>query len=206
MGNARIPEIETDRLVFRQPTDDDVEAWATFIVDPEDFRYMLWAITDETPVERAKRLLDGIAEGWQSEPPSSMSWMFTRKSDGQVVGLGGVDQVEMANEGEIGYRLAKPFRGLGYGKEAALALTRFAFENSDWDRIVAYVVRENTASVRLVESLGMQHVEDVDYLALLGNPANVRIASTDAALYALARQDFAAGDAPYVVRWPESPA
>jgi RimJ/RimL family protein N-acetyltransferase len=200
MGETRIPVIETDRLILRGPTEGDAEAWAAFLGDPDDFRYMPWKISGETTTQRATRIVDGLRQGWETQPPSSMGWVCTLKSDGHLIGLGGVDQVEDANEGEIGYRFGKPFWGQGYAIEAARAMTHFAFENTQWARIVAYVVRENTPSVRLLERLGMTHEQDVDYRELMGNPTDIQITSWDAALYAIARDDFSPGDAPYSVR------
>jgi RimJ/RimL family protein N-acetyltransferase len=199
MAQPKIPEIETERLVLRGPTDEDIEAWAVFLVDPGDFRYMPWLKSDETPQQRAKRNLDAMAQRWETRPLSAMGWVIARKDDGQLIGTGGLEQVQDSNDGEIDYRLGKQFWGRGYASEAARAITRFGFENSAWERIVAYVVPENTASVRIAQGLGMAYEKDVNYLDLLGD-LNVEIASPITALYAIARDQFTPGDAIYRVR------
>jgi RimJ/RimL family protein N-acetyltransferase len=48
MAQPKIPEIETERLVLRGPTDEDIESWAGFLADPGDFRYMPWLKSDES--------------------------------------------------------------------------------------------------------------------------------------------------------------
>lgn len=198
--SRHIPEIETERLVLRGPVEGDVEAWARHL-NPEDFRFMPWKKTDETPSQRAARGLAAIVDQWRAEPVMSMEWVISRKTDGAVLGIGGIAQNEEGvSEGEIGYRLGRPFWGQGYASEAARAMTRYGFENTSWERIVAYVVHENVASVRVAQGLGMTYVKDVDYSDVLGDMSGYQIASTMTALYAVARDDFKTRDEAYSVR------
>lgn len=202
MAEPMIPEIETERLLLRGFAQGDVEAWAAHLTDPEDFRYMPWRISDETPEQRSQRALAGMAKRWEAEPLSAMGWMFARKMDGRAIGFGGLEQVEGTNDGEIDYRIGKQFWGQGFAGEAARAMTRYGFENTGWSRIVAYIVPENVASVHIAVALGMTHEMDVDYAELLGDVSKIRIASTMTALYAVGRDQFRHGDAAYKVRQP----
>ena len=201
MTGPTIPQIETERLVLRATAEGDVEAWAGHLTDPGDFRYMPWRKTDETPQERSARILGGLAKMWETEALTGMGWVFVRKADGQMIGLGGLDLVEGTNDGEIDYRLGKPFWGHGYASEAARAMTRYGFENTAWDRIVAYVVHENVASVHIVQGLGMTYEKDVDYAEILGDLTDIQIASPMTALYAITREHYRAGEAAYCVRY-----
>ena len=63
-----IPVVETERLIVRGPTGDDTEAWATYLAEPGDFRYIPWRKSDETTLQRAKRILDDIAARWETDP------------------------------------------------------------------------------------------------------------------------------------------
>lgn len=200
MDQLAIPEIETERLVLRGPTDEDVEAWSGMLANPGDFRYMPWLKTDETPAQRAQRNLDAMTKRWATRPLSAMGWVIARKSDRLLIGMGGLEAVHGTNDGEIDYRLGRPYWGQGYTGEAARAMTRFGFENTDWERIVAYVVPENVASVRIAQALGMVYERDVNYSELVGDLRNFEIASPITALYAVARDSFTHGDAMYVVR------
>ena len=200
MARPTIPQIETQRLLLRGPTGEDVDAWASYLTDPDDFRYLPWRKTDETPRQRAERILDDMARRWESQPLSGMGWVFSRKADGQLMGLGGLEQIAGTNDGEIEYRLGKPFWGQGYAGEAARAITRYGFENTAWSRIVAYVVAENVASVRIAKGLGMTYEKDINYVELLGDLGDIQIASPTTALYVVARELFTPGDASYEVR------
>jgi ribosomal-protein-alanine N-acetyltransferase len=55
---------------------------------------------------------------------------------------------------EIGYSILAPHRGLGYATEAARALISGTFETSDLAQIEACCVPENTASRKLLATLG----------------------------------------------------
>jgi RimJ/RimL family protein N-acetyltransferase len=199
MEPSGIPVVETQRLILRGPTGGDIEAWATYLAEPGDFRYIPWRKSNETTLQRAKRILDEIANRWETAPLSAMGWVFSRKADGQIIGLGGLEQLERTDDAEIEYRLGKPFWGQRYASEAAGAMARYALENTAWKRIVAYVVAENIASVRVAEGLGMSYQGEVNYLDLLGGATDIEIASPMTAVYAVAREDFVVPDAPYRV-------
>ena len=199
MELSDIPLVETERLILRGPIGDDIEAWATYLAEPSDFRYIPWRKSDETTLQRAKRILDTMAKHWETEPLSAMGWVFARKADGQMIGLGGLEQLEDTDDAEIEYRLGKPFWGQRYASEAAQAMARYGFENTAWKRIVAYVVPDNIASVRVAGGLGMGYEGDVNYLDLLGGATDIEIASPMTAVYAVAREDFKVADAIYRV-------
>ncbi len=58
--------------------------------------------------------------------------------------------------GEVGYSVLPEFRGRGIATEAALALLREAFERAQLERISAYCLPENVASLRVLTNLGFK--------------------------------------------------
>ena len=56
---------------------------------------------------------------------------------------------------ELGYHLAAPYRGRGYGREACRIILSYIEEMYDAP-VYARVQPDNTASVRLLEALGFQ--------------------------------------------------
>lgn len=99
-------------------------------------------------------------------------WAVVRKIDGVVVGKAGLTSPEesvqktsenkkMKEEGEqeyleLGYHIFRPYRRLGYAEEACRTILRYAKEELGCS-VCARVARENTASVRLLEKLGVEH-------------------------------------------------
>ncbi len=61
---------------------------------------------------------------------------------------------------EAGWRLARAFWGRGYATEGARAALAFGFSELGLDEIVAFAVTGNTASIRVMERLGMTRDAD----------------------------------------------
>ncbi len=87
---------------------------------------------------------------------------------------------------EIGYALAHAEWGRGYAPEAAREVLRCAFDTLSFNRVEAYCVPENVASIRVLEKIGMWR-EGVlrEYVAIGGQ-------LRDRAVYALLRRDWQA--------------
>ena len=67
-----------------------------------------------------------------------------------------------AGEAEIGYSLARPWRGKGLGGEAVAALVGWAEQRPDLRRLRAEVHPDNLPSRRLLEALGFRLEEITD--------------------------------------------
>ena len=199
MASATIPMIETERLLLRGPAPGDVGAWGACIADPEFNRFMPdW---DLSPHARAERKLTAFQRGWEQDPVSHIGWVITTKTDGGLVGLCDTDAVNGTSDGEVGYWMCRASWGQGFTTEAARAAVRFAFEHTTWDRMTAAVIPENMGSVRVLEHLGFVHEREMasrDHMLLNGMPA-LELPSPTLAIYTLARDRFAPGDALYRV-------
>ena len=55
---------------------------------------------------------------------------------------------------EIGYWLAEPFWGKGITSRAVIAMTKFAFDNFNFNRLFAAVFEGNPASMKVLENSG----------------------------------------------------
>lgn len=199
MTTVTIPEIETERLILRWPVSADSEPLAAFIADPDFSRYIPKAPGNRTPHERAERLIGIYQKRWEEQSPSAMGWAAVRKTDGQFIGICGVEVVPDTDEGELDYRIGPLYWGQGFATEAARAIVRYGFDNTAWERIVAAVVPANVASVRVVEHLGFVYEKEVNYLEIAGGAA-LEMESPIVAFYALRRERFVPGDALYRVR------
>ena len=91
----------------------------------------------------------------QAAGAGTLQLSITVKRAGDTV-LGGVtyEPRDGGNLAEIGYWLAEPMWGQGYGGEAARALTDHAFEVAGYDGLEAAYVLGNDASRRILERLG----------------------------------------------------
>ncbi len=77
---------------------------------------------------------------------------------------------DVIGRAEIGYTVFEAFRGRGFAKEAARALTRWAFEQGEKD-VYASVAPHNFPSLAVVRALGFKQVgtqeDEVDGLELV---------------------------------------
>jgi RimJ/RimL family protein N-acetyltransferase len=150
MKEVVVPEIETERLLLRQITLNDLDEFARRIfADPDVIRYM--PKRDMTPRERAERALNVSNENWSAHGYGA--WLVTDKADGQLIGACDFD-TEVMSDVELGYTLAKAYWGKGIATEVARAAVRFGFESVKLERIVAVVVPDNTASWKALERVG----------------------------------------------------
>ncbi len=81
---------------------------------------------------------------------------FTIDVDGEAVGGIGLELRSDVYRcsAEMGYWLGEPYWGRGIATEAVVALTGWAFENHDFERIEAVVFGTNPASRRVLDKAG----------------------------------------------------
>lgn len=177
--------VETDRLILRPPTLDDVDDYAAKIsADPDVMRYL--PKRDMTPRERAERGVRLLNKSWDEY--SYGGWVIVKKSDGQLIGSCDILYLNDTDGVELGYDIAKAQWGQGIATEAARACVRFGFETAKLNRIMAVVVPENTASWRALERIGFIFEKKTVYFDL------------DVVCYAIRPEQFHYGNSFYQVR------
>jgi RimJ/RimL family protein N-acetyltransferase len=75
---------------------------------------------------------------------------------GDLIGFCGLQPLPETEEIEIGWWLARAWWGRGLATEAARAALRDGFERVGLERIVAIAQPANTASIRIMQKLGMR--------------------------------------------------
>ena len=93
--------------------------------------------------------------------------MFLKQSD-EFVGTCGLEPYELAGHAEVnlGYRLCLKHWGRGYATESATAMLRYGFREVNLPRIIAFVLPQNTASIKILEKLGGIHAQDIEHAGL----------------------------------------
>ena len=166
--------IETERLLMRPPTRDDLPALVRLRSDEEVSRYL------GGPAMQSPELIDKRLDfyiGCLARYGFAAGALLS-KSDGEMIGWGGLQPLEETGEIEVGYSFARAHWGRGYATEMAAAWLRYGFERAGLARIVAVAVPENTASRRVMEKLGMKYEKTEPHYGI------------DCVFYAIAREDF----------------
>ena len=145
--------IETERLIFRPFTEEDLPKLIEQRSDPDVNRYLGGPARQnaEALATRLRFYMDCYDKfGFGS---CAMLWRET----GEMIGTAGIQPLEDTGEIEVGYSIIKPYWGLGIGTEAAKGWMEYGFNTAGLVRIVAIAVEENTASRRIMEKLGMKY-------------------------------------------------
>jgi RimJ/RimL family protein N-acetyltransferase len=168
--------IETERLILRGWRDGDIEPFHTMCNDPEVMRYLGPPMSREVAEESAAR-----QNGFLNSHGYCF-WAVERKADGAFLGFCGLKPgpagTPIADQVEIGWRLARDAWGKGYAREAAAASIAWGWANTDTPEIAAMTVLGNARSWGLMERLGMTRdpAGDFDHPAVAeGDPLRPHI-------------------------------
>lgn len=150
--------IETDRLVLRRFTPDDLDAVEALDADPAVMRY----ITGGLPTPRDE-LRDDYLPSWLAYYDRGDRygfWAAIEKGSGTFLGWFHLrpEDHDPDDEPELGYRLRADAWGRGYATEGSIALVRKAFEELGARRVYATAMAANTGSWRVMEKAGLRFV------------------------------------------------
>ena len=83
------------------------------------------------------------------------------KSERKFIGFTGLKFLEDMNEVDLGYRFMKEYWGRGIATESALASIKLGIEQLGLEKIIAMVLPENIASVRVLEKLNFNYEKEI---------------------------------------------
>ena len=149
-------KLETERLILRNYTMDDVPAVHEYVSSEEVSRYEdFWPLTVEE-----------VAEGLSEWKDMDNRMAVVLKQTGELIGSVGYWDDEEDENGETEYSIDFDFNPRfwhrGYAFEAAKEVVRHLTEDLHVKEIWGDCDERNTASSKLLERLGFQLVETVD--------------------------------------------
>jgi RimJ/RimL family protein N-acetyltransferase len=152
--------IETDRLLLREFTLDDVEPFLQLATDPQIIRYTgdpggLLTLEDARQNLLDRPIADYAKHGFGR-------WACVLKESGQVIGFAGLKFLDELQDVDLGYRLLPQHWGKGLATEACGPIVRYGFDLLKLSHILGLVDPANVASVRVLEKLGMKYVEMIE--------------------------------------------
>jgi 8-oxo-dGTP diphosphatase len=139
----------TAELRLRPAQESDIPILAHIANDP-DIAKMTAVLPHPYGEEDARRFVAQAA--LDREQGKEITLIMERLADGQ---LAGAVSLALENEqGRIGYWIAKPHWKRGYATQAVRRMTRLAFQALALENVCAHVMKENPASVRVLEKAG----------------------------------------------------
>lgn len=151
---ARLPVIETPRLILRKMTMRDAPDVYRYAKDSEVARHVLWE--PHRSLWESRAYIRFLLHQYRNGMPGS--WAIVLQETGRVVGtIGYMSYVPDNATVEVGYSLAREHWGKGLMTEALTAVIDETFRVMKLHRIEAMHFTDNPASGRVMEKCGMQH-------------------------------------------------
>ncbi|MEU6350135.1 GNAT family N-acetyltransferase [Streptomyces sp. NPDC047072] len=146
-------QLRTDRLLLRPVVPDDAHLIRTLLTDKRVRAYLGGPPSSER-----------VAARQCAYPQTPGAWTVVRVADDEAVGLVTLSaDHRCTGRAEISYQLLPDVWGQGLGREAVSAVTRlWTTVAPDGGPVVAVTQQANVASRRLLESIGMELVEEIE--------------------------------------------
>ena len=150
---SHIPTLETERLVLRGLRVSDAEDMYDYARRPSVTQYLPW--NPHADVAETREYLVYVGQRYRTG--DFYDWAVVDKASGRMIGKCGFTSFDCPNDAaEIGYVLSPAFQGRGLATEAVRRVLDFGFTELGLHRIEAHFMEGNTASLRLMERLGMR--------------------------------------------------
>ena len=144
------PELESERLIYREVTSEDVDDVFNIYSDPEVAKYDLY--NPISTKEDSIYIINQYSEDFKNK--EEITWGVARKSDNKLIGyccLGDFDDNSLRSQIGYGFKLCEWNKG--YATEAINVMVEFAFEVMDLNRVEAEVTLGNDASVKVLKKV-----------------------------------------------------
>ena len=143
--------LETKRLFLREMDEGDYAPLYAVLADPDNMRYYPYAFDEARvrrwiEVNRQRCRIFGFG-----------LWAVCLKDSGEMIGDCGLTMqtIDGLIRPEIGYHIRADRQRRGYAKEAAAAVRDWAFANTPFRVLYAYMQADNRPSAATAEAIGM---------------------------------------------------
>ena len=154
-GFVTFPVLTTERLLMRQPSPDDAEAYLRGMATVDQD---VWGLRGGDTVDAVRSFLTVGQKAYQNK--AQIRWVIV-ECDGSADGNSLIGEVKLCgfeyqSKTEIAYWLSAVKRGKGYGTEAVAAVVGFAFDVLELHRVEGIARPDNAASCMLLRKLGVK--------------------------------------------------
>ena len=144
---------ETERLVARQLSHQDLAALTEILSDPEVMKYSVRGVCNE---DATRKFIDWCIECYSSHGIGP--WALLMKKSDELVGFCGVspEMVGDVEETNLGYRFARKFWNKGLATEAVGGVMSYAFVQKRCESVIAIIEPAHVASIRVTEKAAFE--------------------------------------------------
>lgn len=150
--------IETNRLYLRELSVADTENFYLLNADEEVIKYTGDKAFDS--INEAKSFLENYNP---YQEYGYGRWAVIDKSNEEFLGWCGLKYSSEVDEVDIGFRFFKKHWNKGFATESAKACLDYGFEKLNLKTIVGRAMEANTASIKVLEKIGMTFVGKFEF-------------------------------------------
>ena len=152
--SKKFPRIETDRLVLREMTIDDVDFYFRHFNNDKIVEGCCFQGPKNLEAAERELQLYCIKPFWENR---GIRWGIVIKEDDELIGTCGFyDWVKTDYRAEIGYDLDPAYWGRGLMTEALRIVLVYSFNKLGLNRVQAIIESRNTRSLQLIRRLGFK--------------------------------------------------
>lgn len=142
---------ETERLFLRELNMDDLDDLCSYLSDPETMSYYPEPYSREMVKEFIRKNIERYTE------IGCGIWAIILKSEEKLIGDCGItiQDIDGADEYEIGYHLNKDYWGNGYATETAKAVKEYGFNKLGLTKLSSYMADDHKDSKAVAVRNGM---------------------------------------------------
>ena len=145
--SSLVPTLCTGRLVLRSPRISDFSLYAEIALSPYGRFWVEQPDRESVWYDFVNMIACWLLRGHGL-------WAVERGQEGELIGFVLIGFEPGDHEPELGYMFAEQHQGVGYAREAALRVKRFAFADLGFATLVSTIDAENGASLKVAERLG----------------------------------------------------
>jgi len=149
--------LETARTYMRHLNVIDAADFYALNQNPEVLKY-----TGDLPFDSIESTKKFLVEYEQNHKNGLGRLAVINKHTGKFMGWCGLKHTAEKDEYDIGFRFFKEYWNLGFATETALKCLEFGFRELKLAEIVGRAMKENTASIRVLEKIGMKFKENFE--------------------------------------------
>ena len=151
--------IETERLMLRHLRVEDAEDLHRIYSNPETMKFMGQG---SASVEETRGHIQNHIEKYYNNYGFGL-WATVLKENNSLIGRCGLlyEDIEGIKDLELAYLLASNYWGQGLATEAARSIIKIGFDRYNFNRIIAVINPQNTASIRVAEKVGMNYEREI---------------------------------------------
>lgn len=141
--------LETERLIVREFTDEDIDLIYDINNDPECIKFNGWdSMSYERCQEEIRKWIDKY-----SLNPGTGAFCVESKIEKTKIGMAFIVSTDKAGEYEIGFRLRRIHWDKGYAKEITKGFIEYSKNNLNASNLIAEVYKSNIRSRNVFEKL-----------------------------------------------------